>query len=191
MFHRLTLAATAGLAALAAPGAALASQATGEILLGSTVVGACGLGAPDVTEINLGDLSGPNGMLDPSKRATTTQGTAVIASAWCNTSHRLTIEGQPMTLQRATPYAQPDYMTRHITFDAKLVGWAVGLNFRPRSGGDQASIDVPDARAATAPGLRLNISNLQTLNAARAEQANLMLEPGSYRGTITVTLATN
>lgn len=190
MFHRLKFA-TIGIAALAASGVAHANEVSAEIAISSTVIGACSLGAPDVTEINLGDLSGPDGLLAASLKVPTTVGTAVIADAWCNTSHRLTIEGQPMTLETVKPYAQPDYMTRHITFDARLVGWPVVLGYRPRTGDDRASIDLTEARAAPAPGLRLNISNLETLTAARAEQANLMLESGSYRGRVTVTLATN
>lgn len=189
MTHRLKLT-IAGIALFGMSGVAHAqSTASSQIDISSTVIGACALGAPDTTLINLGDLTAPNGLLDPAKKVTTTLGTAIIADAWCNTSHQVKIEGQPMTLQRTVPYAQPTYMTRHITFDAKLVGWPSGLNFRPRSGGDQASADFYEARAAAAPGLRLNISNLETLTAARAEQAGLMLEHGDYKGTITITLA--
>jgi hypothetical protein len=189
MTHRLKLM-IAGIAAFGMTGVAHAqSVASSQIDINSTVIGACGLGTPDVTLIDLGDLTGPNGLLDPSKKVTTTLGTATISNAWCNTSHRLTIEGQPMTLQRTVPYAQPTYMTRHVTFDAKLVGWSAGVNFRPRGGADQASVDFSEARAAPAPGLRLNISNLETLTAARLEQAGLMLEHGTYLGTIKITLA--
>lgn len=188
MTHRLKLM-IAGMAMLGMTGIAHAQSASSQIDINSTVTGACGLGAPDTTLINLGDLTGANGLLDPSKQVTTTLGTATIADAWCNTSHRLTIEGQPMTLQRTVPYAQPAYMTRHVTFDAKLVGWAAGVNFRPRGGADQASVDFPWAQAAPSPGLQLNISNLETLTEARVEQAGLMLEHGNYKGTITITLA--
>lgn len=178
-----------GTAMLCMTGVAHAQTASAQIDISSTVIGACGLGAPNTTVINLGDLTGGNGLLDPSKKVTTTLGTATIADAWCNTSHSLTIEGQPMTLQRTVLYAQPTYMTRHITFDAKLVGWPVGVNFRPRGGADRASIDVYSAHAAPSLGLRLNISNLETLTAGRVEQPGLMLEHGNYKGVITVTLA--
>lgn len=190
MFHRLKLV-TVGVAALAVSGAAHANEVSSQVNIGATVVGACSLGSPNITEIDLGDLSGPDGLLAAPLKASTTVGTAVIADAWCNTSHRLTIEGQPMTLETAKPYAQPAYMTRHITFDAKLIGWAAPVGFRPRSGSDQAFLEWPEARAAPASGLRLNISKLETLTAARAEQPNLMLEAGTYRGRVTVTLATN
>ncbi|WP_077146971.1 hypothetical protein [Sphingopyxis sp. KK2] len=188
MTHRLKLT-IAGIALFGMTGVAHAQSASSQIDLSSTVLGACGLGTPDTTVINLGDLTGPNGLLDASKKVTTTLASATIADAWCNTSHRLTIGGQPMTLQRSVPYAQPANMTRHIAFDAKLVGWIGDIDYRPRSGNDGFGINFTSARAAPAPGLQLNISNLETMTAARVEQPNLMLEYGTYKGTITITLA--
>ena len=189
MTHRLKLMMT-GIALFGMTGAAHAQNSvSSQVDVGATVAGACGLGAPNVTVINLGDLTGANGLLDPTKKVTTTLGEAVIADAWCNTSHKLTIGGQPMTLQRSVSYAQPTYMTRHITFDAKLEGWAAGIDYRPRSGNDGFAVSFSSARAAVAPGLQIKISNLETLTAARVEQAGLMLEHGDYKGTITITLA--
>jgi len=187
MIHRLKLA-IAGAALVAMPG--MAQAATGEILLGSTVDGACGVGAPDLTVLDLHDLTGPDGLLDAGKTGSTVLATATIADAWCNTAHKLTMTAYPMALQHTPPYAQPDYLSRRVTFDAELLGWPYGLSNRPHGGGDVTTFGpVSGAYAAPGPGLRLRISNLETLTAASAEQPNLMLEPGNYRGTVTITLA--
>ena len=86
--------------------------------------------------------------------------------------------------------AKNDYLSRRVTFDAELLGWPYGLSNRPHGGGDVTTFGpVSGAYAAPGPGLRLRISNLETLTAASAEQPNLMLEPGNYRGTVTITLA--
>ena len=187
MLHHLKLV-FAGAALLALPGIA-AAQASNQIQLNSTVAGACGLGTPDTTRIDLHDLTGPDGNLDPAKTGTAVLGTATIEDAWCNTPHTLSLQSTAMTLQRSVPYAQPAYMARRVTFDARLVGWFVNTTIRPRNDNDLTTIEVPQAFAAHAPGLRLNISKLQTLALGNTEQAGLMLEPGFYLGTVTITLA--
>lgn len=187
MIHRLKLA-IAGAALVAVPG--MAQAATGEIDLSSTVNGACGVGTPDLTVLDLHDLTGPDGLLDAAKKGNTVLATATIADAWCNTAHELSMTSYPMSLQSTPPYAQPDYLARRVTFNARLVGWVTGFTSRPHGGGDFASIGpISGAYAAPSPGLRLQISKLETLTAGNAEQANLMLEPGNYRGTVTITLA--
>lgn len=187
MIHRLKLAIT-GAALVALPAAAHAAEA--EIGLGSTVEGACGVGAPDTTTINLHDLTGPDGLLDAGKTGNTVLGFATIEDAWCNTAHELSMITYPMSLQHTPPYAQPAYLSRKVTFNARLVGWTTGFTGRPHGGGDLASIGpISGAFAAPAPGLQLQISKLQTLTAGSVEQPNLMLEPGSYRGTVTIILA--
>ena len=188
MVHRLRLV-IAGAALLALPGVAQAQSASGEILLNSTIGGFCGMGPPDTTRIDLLDLTGPGGTLDPAKTGTTVLGSATIADAWCNTPHTLSLQSTAMTLQRNIPYPLPAYMARRVTFDAMLVGWSVNTTIRPRNDNELTTIGVPQAFAAQTPGLRLNVSKLQTLNLANNETPGLMLEPGFYLGTVTITLA--
>lgn len=182
--------AVAVIGALAVP--SLAHAAEKQVNITGQVEHSCGVGSPDVTEINLHDLTGPDGKLDPAKMGSAVLGEATIADAWCNTPHLLKMEAVPMTLTRAVAYAQPDYMARKVTYDAKLVGWAgFPITGRPKGGGDTYSIGpVPYAYAAPSPGLVLQVSKLQTLSSAGLEQANLMLEYGLYRGTVTITLTT-
>jgi hypothetical protein len=189
MLHRLKLVMT-GAALLALPGIAQA-QASNQIQLNSTVAGACGLGAPDTDVINLHDLTGPDGTLDAAKTGSAVLGTATIADAWCNAPHTLSLESTAMTLQRNVPYAQPAYMARRVTYNATLLGWAVGTIIRPRNDHDLATFLIDHAYAAPAAGLRLQISKLQTLATGNTEQAGLILEPGFYLGTVTITLAAN
>lgn len=187
MFHRLGWL-MAGSVLLALPGTAQA-QAAAEIRLNSTIGGSCGLGTPDASVLDLHDLTGPDGLLDPVKLGNTILATATIADAWCNTPHTLSLQSTAMTLQQTVPYAQPAYMARRVTFNARLVGWPFTATIRPRNDNDLVTLDVPSPYAAPSPGLQLQISKLQTLTPGGAEQAGLMLEPGSYLGTVTITLA--
>lgn len=189
MSHRLNMTIAAA-ALLVVPGAAAAQTASNSIALTSTVAGSCGLGTPAQTVLDLHDLSGTDGKLDSSKRSTSTQVSTVITDAWCNAPHSLTFAAKPMSLQESRSYAQPSYMARDITYDAKLVGWPVTLTRRPKTGDDDVSIEMPGAFAASS-GLVLNISHLETLTAARVEDATLMLEAGHYKGTVTITLSTS
>jgi hypothetical protein len=188
MFHRFKLV-MAGAALLALPGVANAQSATGEIVLSTNVTGACGLGTPDASVLDLHDLTGPDGLLDPAKMGDTVLATATIVDAWCNAPHTLSLESTAMTRQGTLPYAQPSYMARRVTYNAKLIGWPFTATIRPRNDNDLTTIDVPAAYAAPTPGLRLQISKLQTLALGNTEQAGLMLEPGFYLGTVTITLA--
>ena len=126
MSHRLNMTIAAA-ALLFAPGVAAAQAASNSIALTSTVAGSCGLGTPAQTVLDLHDLSGTDGKLDSSKRSTATQVSTVITDAWCNAPHSLTFAAKPMSLQESRSYAQPSYMARDITYDAKLVGWPVLL----------------------------------------------------------------
>lgn len=191
MSHRLNMM-IAATALVVAPGIAAAqTSASNSIALTSIVSGSCGLGAPAQAVLDLHDLSGSDGKLDASKRSAATQVSTVITDAWCNAPHSLTFAAKPMSLQQSRSYAQPSYMARDITYDAKLVGWPVTLTRRPKTGDDDVSIDLPGAFAAPGSGLVLNISRLETLTAARVEDATLMLEAGSYKGTVTITLSTS
>jgi len=180
----------AAIGALAVP--TLAHAAEKQINITGEVSGACGVGSPDVTEINLYDLTGPNGMLDPGKLGTTVLGRATISDAWCNTPHSLVMEATPMTLTRAVTYAQPSDMARKVTYDARLTGWGnYPFTGRPRGGSDRYAMGpMLSPWAASSPGLVLEVSKLQTLTPAGTEQPNLMLEYGEYRGTVTITLTT-
>lgn len=189
MIHRFKLG-MVGAALFALPGAAQA-QASQEILLNSTVQQSCGMGAPTTTRIDLLDLTGPGGTLDPAKTGSAVLGSSTIADAWCNAPHKITISSTAMTLQRSVAYAQPSYMARRVTFDADLVGWYVDTSIRPHNDNDSFTINVPHAFAAGPSGLRLNISNLETLNISNTEVPELMLEHGSYLGTVTIKLAAN
>ncbi len=180
----------AGIGVLAVP--TLAHAAEKQVDITAEVAGSCGVGSPDVTEIDLHDLTGPDGKLDPSKTGATILGRATIADAWCNTPHSLTMEATPMTLTRTVAYTQPAYMARKVTYSARLSGWAgFPLTGRPHGGNDQYAVGpVPSPYAAPSPGLVLEVSKLQTLTPTGSEQADLMLEYGLYRGTVTITLTT-
>ncbi|RYD65309.1 MAG: hypothetical protein EOP58_07815 [Sphingomonadales bacterium] len=189
MFHRIKLAAFAA-AALAAPSAALAQTSSSDIQLSSTVAGACALGAPSLTVLNLQDLTGSEGTLDSSKTGSAVLASTVIANAWCNAPHSVKLQATPMALQSTPAYAQPSYMARLVTYNARLIGWPVNLTRRPKTGDDEVSIEFGGAYAPPEPGLKLEVSDLETLTAGRVETPNLMLEVGNYKGTVTITLAT-
>jgi len=191
MFHRFKLV-TVGAALLAVPGVAQGQTAVGQIDIGTTVIGACGLGTPTSTVIDLQDLTGPDGELDPAKTGNSVLGTTTIPDAWCNGPHSIAFESTAMTLQRAVPYAQPSYMARRVTFDAKLVGWGpITVTSRPRNDNDRTTIGFSQAMAAPGAGLLMEVSNLETLSLANTETPGLMLEHGNYLGTVTITLAAN
>src|SRR3546814_1836576 len=124
------------------------------------------MGTPVSDEIDVGDLSGPDGTLDGSLTGAMVQGNStIIADAWCNTSHKLTMTATPMELQNLPAYAQPAYMARKVNYDATLIGWSSPLGVRPHNGGDLAFLPpVAGAHGAPAPGLdrkstRLNSSH--------------------------------
>ncbi len=196
--HRILL--TAGIAALIVPGAAQANDVSQQVDIGATVAGACGMGSPDTTQINLGTLNDSQGKLKASlANAGIVSGSAYIADAWCNAPHKLSIQATPMVLQNTPSYSQPAYMSRRLTYQATLQNWAVGqgIGIRPLGGSDTGFSTFTEARAAVAPGLKLEISDLETLTGETGvgtEEPGLMLETsqsGLYRGTVTITLATN
>jgi len=195
MFHRRTLL-MAGLATLAAPGIAHANSVSQEIDISSTVAGACGMGNPGQEEINVGDMTDADGLLDSRLRgAMVDDNYVVIPNAWCNTPHKLTMAMTPMTLQDPPPYAQPSYMARDVTYTASLKNWAPApagpMTLRVHGPSGETSSTYLSALAARNDGLTLEISQLAALNQSYGENQNLMLEVGSYKGTVTITLATN
>jgi len=192
MLHRRTLL-MAGLATLAAPGNAHANSVSQQIDIGATVAGACGMGNPDDEIIELGDLTDPDGTLKGDLTSASASGSTIIPDAWCNTPHKLTMEATPMTLQAPPAYAQPSYMARKVTYWARLKNWSPmgAISLRPHGGSDQSENEFNSALAAQSGGLTLEISQLETLNQSNNEVSNLMLEVGDYKGTVTITLATN
>ena len=190
MTRRLIIA-LAGFTALALPGVALAQEASQTVTLTAEVDEACVLGSPQLDNLPLGDLTGADGRLDPSKTGTTVLQTTAFLVAWCNTPSVLGLNAEPLALTSAPAYATPTNFSRLLTYDATLVGWPSDLVDRPTVGSAAQSLDADSPHAAPSDGLRLDISRLQTLNAAgTVETAGLALEAGTYSGTVTVTLAT-
>src|SRR3546814_11720179 len=108
------------------------------------------MGTPVSDEIDVGDLSGPDGTLDGSLTGAMVQGNStIIADAWCNTSHKLTMTATPMELQNLPAYAQPAYMARKVTYDATLIGWSSPLGVRTHNGGDMACLSTSESGRAT------------------------------------------
>src|SRR3546814_2906674 len=106
MFHRRKWL-MAGIAALAGPGIAHADSVSQQIDIDATVDGACGMGTPVSDEIDVGDLGGPDGTLDGSLTGAMVQGNStIIADAWCNTSHKLTMTATPMRSEEHTSELQ-------------------------------------------------------------------------------------
>ncbi|MCW0196764.1 hypothetical protein [Sphingopyxis sp.] len=196
--HRILL--MAGIAALIVPGAVQANEVSQRVDIGATVTGACGMGSPGTTEINLGTLNDSQGKLKASlASASIVSGSTYIADAWCNAPHKLSIKATPMVLEDTPGYSQPAYMSRRLTYQATLQNWVAGqgIGIRPLGGSDTGTSTFTEARAAVAPGLKLEISDLETLSGESGvgtETPGLMLETsqsGLYRGTVTITLATN
>jgi len=175
-------------AALAAFPSAAHAQASQEIVLNSTVDLSCGIGTPTSTVIDLQDLTGPDGLLDPAKTGSSTIGTTTILDTWCNGPSEMRLVPYPMTLQRSPPYAQPATMTRQLTYNARFIGWGDPVTLRPRNGGDATIKEAEFARAAPATGIQINVSGLQSQKPNGDEQAGLMLEHGDYRGYVEITL---
>ena len=189
MFHRIKLmAAAASIFTLAGVANAQVVTAEADILFESTVVKACGIGSPDTTALNLADLTGADGKLTAANTGSTTLATATISGAWCNAPHAVTIKASPMALQSVPVYAQPAYMARKLTYDATLVGWGADLTNRPLVVDNLATRNVGSEFAPASSQIQLNVSKLQTLTAAGVEEAGLMLEVGTYKGTVTITL---
>lgn len=195
--HRILL--MAGIAALIVPSAVQANEVSQQVDIGATVTGACGMGSPGTTEINLGTLNDSQGKLKASLASGSVSGSTYIADAWCNAPHKLSIKATPMVLEDTPAYSQPAYMSRRLTYQATLQNWVAGqgIGIRPLGGSDTGSTTFSEARAAVAPGLKLEISDLETLTGETGvgtESPGLMLETsqsGLYRGTVTITLATN
>jgi len=171
-------------AALAAPLAAQA-QDSATVHLTANVAEACVVGEPDTTTLNLGDLTGSNGLITSDLASVTTFSTA-IETAWCNTPSKMTLSGDPMALTTTPGYSTPAGFARLVTYDATLEGWPAPILIRP------LVLDTSnDASANTAHASQLDlvISKLAAVDGTGAESTTAVLEAGGYAGAITISVA--
>lgn len=166
----------------------LAAQAQVTVIVTGTVDEQCALGAPDLVVLDLGDLTGPDGRLTPTLLSSATAVQTDISSAWCNTPSTLTVEAEPLNQGASAPgYATPVGFSRLLTYDAILEGWPTAVSHRPLTGSAPSSTDAGEARSNP---LTLSIASLQTLNAdGTAEVADLVIEAGSYSGSIEISVS--
>lgn len=174
-------------ALLATPLAAHAQSATNTINLSAEVEEACVLGDPDVAELNLGDLTGPDGRLSADKISAAVSGQTSIPVAWCNAPSVLSLDAAPLSLVTPPAYSTPASFSRLVTYTAALTGWSSALSDRPIIGDAAKTVSAPGAHAATPLGIE--ISTLATLNAAGSAEESAFLEAGAYSATIVISLS--
>ena len=93
-------------ALLAAPLAAQAQTTqSSTVNLAGDVVEACVLGNPDVAEMNLGDLTGPDGRLTPALVSSAISASTFIPVAWCNAPSVISIDATPLALVNTPAYS--------------------------------------------------------------------------------------
>ena len=93
-------------ALLAAPLAAQAQTTqSSTVNLAGDVVEACVLGNPDVAEMNLGDLTGPDGKLTPALVSSAISASTFIPVAWCNAPSVISIDATPLALVNTPAYS--------------------------------------------------------------------------------------
>lgn len=178
----ITAAASLGALSLAAT----AQAQTAEIQLQGNVDDECALGAPTQTVLDLGDLTGTDGRLTPTLKSSSVSASTTIASAWCNGPSVLSINAEPMDLEIVPGYPSPSGFSRLITYTATVSGWPAAVVDRPVVGSGAQTTPAGQARAEE---LLLEISELQTLNGAGSAEADgMVLEAGTYKGTVTITL---
>lgn len=159
------------------------AQATSTVTITGEVEEACTLGAPTLTELNLGDITGADGRLAPGLTQSTT-----INVAWCNTPSEMTLAAEPLSLVTPPGYTTPTGFSRLITYDATIGGWAEALAHRPLAG--DLSNSVAASTAWAADPLQISISSLATLNSdGSAEAPTAFVEAGEYSATVTISLA--
>ena len=183
---RIAFAASAAVI-LAAPLAAHAQSATNTINLSGEVEKTCVLGNPDVSELNLGDLTGDDGRLDPALVGAALSAETVIPVAWCNAPSVMTLNAAPLSLVTPPGYATPPSFSRLVTYTATLSGWAGALSDRPVVSDSAKSVSASAAHAADP--LHIGISNLATLDAAGTGEVSAFLEAGAYSATIVIGLS--
>lgn len=192
--NRKHILALVGAGVFAVPMTAQAQTAGSTVTLTANVDQACVLGQPSATELQLGDLTGPDGRLASTLTSAAVSVSTEIPVAWCNGPSKLTVNAEPLGLVPAdTPaYNTPAGFSRLITYNATLIGWPSNLTDRPYVGDSAKSLDASEARAAPNPGLIVQVSSLQALNGAgTTEDANLVIEAGRYTASIVISLAVN
>jgi len=178
-------------ALLAAPLAAQAQTTQSSVVnLSGDVVKACVLGDPDVSEMNLGDLTGPDGKLTAALISAAISANTEIPIAWCNAPSVISINASPLALVNAPAYSTPPGFARLITYTAALTGWGpTDLTDRPIVGDSAKTAAASEARAADPLGLE--VSSLATLDAAGTVENSVFLEAGAYSATIVIGLTVN
>ena len=175
-------------ALLAAPLAAQAQTTqSSTVNLAGDVVEACVLGNPDVAEMNLGDLTGPDGKLTPALVSSAISASTFIPVAWCNAPSVISIDATPLALVNTPAYSTPVGFARLITYTAALTGWDSALSDRPVVG-DSAKTAAALAAHAADP-LGIEVSSLSTLDAAGTVENSVFLEAGDYSATIVICLS--
>lgn len=172
---------------LASPLAAQAQTQTSNINLAGVVLKTCVLGDPDVTEMNLGDLTDATGRLNASLVSAAISASASIPVAWCNAPSVITIDATPLSLVTTPGYPTPANFSRLITYTAALTGWASALSDRPTVGDSAKSANALAAHAADPLGIE--VSQLATLDAGGTVENSAFLEAGAYSATIVIGLS--
>lgn len=187
MTSKLIIALTAT-AALSAPFAAQAQDASSTITVNGNVEEACVVGQPSQVALTIGDLTGPDGRISASLASDAVAQSAEITNAWCNAPSILSLDGSPMALSPSPAYSTPSGFARLVTYDATLTGWPTVLLDRPVVGDAAKTTAADGAHAATS--LVLEISALEALDAAgTAANASAVLEAGGYSGSVVVAVS--
>lgn len=174
-------------AALAAPLAAQAQDASSNIVINGEVDEACVIGDPALVTLSLGDLTGSDGRITPALASANTAASTTIDNAWCNAPSTLSLDGTPLALSPAPSYSTPAGFARLVTYDATLSGWPTPVVDRPLVGDAAKSVDAAGAHASQ---LTLAISALEALNAGgTAANTTAVLEAGGYEGSVVVSVA--
>lgn len=174
--------------ALAGTASAQSSSQTSTVNLEASVTPACVLGNPTVTELDLGDLTGPDGRIAASLAGASPAGVTTIDVAWCNAPSTLSLNAAPLSLETVPTYSTPNGFARLITYNATLTGWPSSLVDRPVVGDSAKTTDAGQAHAASA--LSLSISALEALNAAGTGANTLaVIEAGTYSGVVVIGVA--
>lgn len=182
--------ALAASAALAAPLAAQAQNASATVTVNGEVTKACVIGQPASVSLALGDLTGPDGKISAAKASASPSQSTTIETAWCNAPSTMTVNGAPLSMANPPAYQSPAGFSRLITYNATLNGWTEVITDIPTVGDSGTSKTAGNAYAATGPGLTLEISTLKTLNAAGTSATNDIVEAGAYSGSVVISVAT-
>lgn len=179
--------ALAASAALIAPLAAQAQDASSTVTINGTVEEACVVGQPSQVALTIGDMTGPDGRITAALASAAVAQSAEITNAWCNAPSILSLDGSPMALSPVPAYSTPVGFARLVTYDATLTGWPDELADRPLVGDAAKTTAAASAHATT---LLLEISALEALDAAgAAANTTAVLEAGGYAGSVVIAVS--